>query len=630
MKSGARGPIFPDGASMKGRNGEREAPGHIAVAIALVAPFLAAAAIGGWRNGLAIGDANGYDGYIAASYVWREVARSFALALALGVPCALVAAWFRSGGRRVAGILVLLGAVQAAWLVPVLEAPESWAVARVREGFAVPNLFWRVRHLGLASDAVWPALAILLAGLVLAVVVARGGLRFRASALRRVSLFLLAVAAVALVAAWGLMESARPSDTGRPVLFLTWDSTRADHLSCYGYERETTPAVDALAKDAVLYERAYSNHNWTRPSYMSTLAGVPGWEVDIRRLRTSRTLLAESLKAAGYATRAFVQNPNLDFSFRMDQGIDRYLQFVEDARPAEIAEWAKAAIDELAGGPFFLFVHIEQPHWPYLRDGEYVRGKFDPANPPVSTGLVEELLAYHRVEKWEAERADTPERLQFLLDLYDGDIKDADDAVGEILDHLKAHGLYDESLIVFFSDHGDEFFDRGNFGHAHPNVHQDVTRVPMVVRFPASFGVAPHRSEVPVQNLDLFPTVVDVLGLQPVSGLRGTSLLALERAVPDRTILSTYDGLIAVRTRDVALFRDFKRERGPVLYDVSEDPGERELVLDPEAHPEYDELVALAEWWSRECWPDAVDVTGAGDVSPELAERLRELGYLGE
>ncbi len=640
---------------MEGARGEHEPPqsGHLAIGIALAAPFVAAAVLGGWWNAHSFARANGWlaqgRDYLAASYAAQEVSRSALLALGMGLLWALVAALFRARRSSLAGLFAFACALQAAWLVLVLEAPESWRVVRVRHALALPNLLWRVVRFdsskGIAglelSWMAWTSAGLLVAGATAALALGarelgKGSERWSGPGRvwRGAGVFFALVAAAGWLGALARERFLRPDLSAaafRSVIVLTWDSTRADHLSCYGYERETTPEVDRFAADAVLFERAYANHNWTRPSYMSVLTGRPAWEVDLRHVEYEHLLLGEALKDAGFATRAFVQNPNLDFSFRMDQGIDRYHQFTESERPAVIAEWVRASIDELAWRPFYLFVHIEQPHWPYLEDGAFVAGRYDPDHPLVTPGRIEELLAFHEVEKWDAEGPDAAGRLQYLLDLYDGDLFDADAAVGEILRHLRAKGLYDQSLIVFHSDHGDEFFDRGNFGHAHRNVHPDVTRVPLVVRFPASFGVAPRRSDVPVQNLDLYPTVLDVLGLPSVAGLGGTSLLGLVRdPAPDRVLLSTFDGLIAVRNRDYALVRDFKRGDGPRLFDISLDPSERVEVRDPESVPAFRELDAVAEWWGVECWPDAPDdLPGAPrDTSPELEERLRKLGYV--
>jgi arylsulfatase len=617
--------------------------------IALAAPAAAVAAVVAWQGARGFADENlwpesGYD-HLAAVYTGAVVLRAVGLAAAGGlVGAALVAVgglvpWLR--GRH--GVALLAAGLVAAWLVLLLDSPRSWSVARVRGDFAVPNLLWRVlpREGELPPGALetWIACAACVAvGLVLALAVGslarRRGWSWPGAAWTLVGYGSLAVALLASAAAWaGPRWLAPPSaaPATEAVLFLTWDSTRADHLSCYGYERETTPNVDAFAADSMLYERAYANHNWTRPSYMTMLTGRPGWEVDIKRLRYSKTTLAEALRDAGYATRAFVQNPNLDFSFRMDQGFDRYLQFTEDARPAEIARWAVSAIEELAGRPFFLFVHVEQPHWPYHEGGEFV-AHVDPDDPPVTKYEIEQLLAFHELEHFDPDAPDAAERLQYLRDAYDSDIRDADSGLGTILDALRRHGLYDDALVVFNSDHGEEFFDRGNFGHAHRNVYQELTRIPLVVHYPSSLGVAPGRSDALVQNLDLYPTIVDVLALPRVPGLTGTSLREVEerRAGEERAVISAFNGLVAVRTRDHALIHDVKRGLDPILYDIADDPDEGEPVADPTTVEAFEMLRSLADWWATDCWADGDDVPGRTDeMTPELMQRLKDLGYLG-
>ena len=619
---------------------------RLALLAVLVAPALAAAAAGGWVHGLANARANRYfQGgleHAALAFVAQEVARDLGLTLLLAAPLALLVLLLARRPRaRLAAALLAWGA-QAAWLSLVLSAPSSWRVTRVRFGIELPNLLWRLREEGQRELLVQPLLA-LAAGVLLAAWAWRRAPGEadarpawpgpRSTALAAGALGLALVAWLAALLGPRLVAPPAPS-TGRPVIYVTWDSTRADHLSAYGYGRETTPELEVLAADAVLYERAYSQHNWTRPSYMSIMTGRQGWEFVLRRgIDERRTTMAEALANAGYRTLAFVQNPNLEFVFRFQQGFDRYVQVHHAERPERVVELVEARLDELAAGgrPFFLFVHLEQPHWPYERDGHFLAAR-DPGTPePVGPEEVARLLHEHRFdpELWRPDDPRAAERLQYLRDLYDGDLRDADAGLGRLVRALDARGLLRESLLLFNSDHGDEFLEHGSFGHAHANLHPELTRVPLLVRFPDSLGIAPHREQAPVANLDLLPTVLDVAGLPVPPDLEGISLLRLDpEAARERPIVSSEGGLVAVRRGDFALVRDYRRGRGPFLYDLRADPHELAPLPSPEQHPAYADLAAYADWWGAEIGSRN---EGEGLVTPdmpdELRERLRALGY---
>ncbi len=627
---------------LRGAGGRRPGRGA-SLALVLLAPALLVAVAGGWLQGLANARENRYAEagleHVAASFLAQEVTRDVELALLGALP--ILALALLLARRRPLLPLALLGwGLQAAWLSLVLSGPVNWRVTRVRWGFELPNLLWRLREDELRRALLIQPAACLLAAVALALWSARraGAAEARWPGRRtlRAAWVTLAVALLAALAAVLQPRLLAPpaAGTGRSVIYVTWDSTRADRLSAYGYGRETTPELAALAADAVLYERAYSQHNWTRPSYMSIMTGQQGWEFVLRRgIDRQRLTMAEALADAGYRTLAFVQNPNLEFVFRFDQGFDRYVQVHHGERPGRVVELVEERLDELAGsgGPFFLFVHFEQPHWPYEEDGPFLAGRAPGAPPPVSAAEVGQLLHEHAFDpaRWRSDDPAAAERLAYLRDLYDGDLRDADAALGRLVRLLDARGLLRESLFLFNSDHGDEFLEHGNFGHAHANLHPELTHVPLVVRFPDALAVAPRREATPAANLDLFPTILDVAGLPLPPELQGRSLLSL---APDearaRLIVSSEGGLVAVRRGDHALVRDYRHGRGPFLYDVRADPGELSPLPDHEEHPAFTELAAFADWWGAEI---GTRNEGEGLVTPdlpaELRERLQALGY---
>lgn len=326
------------------------------------------------------------------------------------------------------------------------------------------------------------------------------------------------------VAAW----SKHPEKPGRPlnVIFVTWDSTRADHLSCYGYSRPTSPHLDEFAKDAVLFETAISQHNWTRPSYTSMFTGLHNWDLPGHRLELPQLTLAEVLKSNGYRTFSYVQNPNLDAELDFNQGFDFYSRLSGSLPSQSMNHFALKRIDSISRhqDPLFLFIHYQEPHYPYREDNPFVDGFLQSRPHLLSEGQINRIMRSNGKKGWDATESDAQEKVQYLLDMYDASIRNTDEALGELIGVLKKKGLWENSLIIFNSDHGDEFCDRGQFGHAHKNLHPELTFVPFVIRFPNELGISPQRISVPVQNLDIFPTVLGVTGIPQTRRLSGRNL----------------------------------------------------------------------------------------------------------
>ena len=181
------------------------------------------------------------------------------------------------------------------------------------------------------------------------------------------------------------------------------------------------------------------------------------------------------------------------------------------------------------------------------------------------------------------------------------------------------------------SDHGDEFGSRGGFGHAHENLYPELTHVPLVVRFPDALGIAPRRVAVPVQHVDLFPTLVGLLGLDPVKDLSGTNLLPLEALEGQpRLVFSSIGPWVAVRNRRYTIIGHFKGTRDDLFYDRSTDPLEQRPLSEVDREPDYLTLKRAAEAWYR-VYRQNVDASPSNEpvpISDELRERLRSLGYV--
>ena len=427
------------------------------------------------------------------------------------------------------------------------------------------------------------------------------------------------LAAGCALAALACQEPAPPPN----VLFLTWDSLRADHVSAYGYERETTPVLDAFARESVLYERARSQHNWTRPSYASMLTSRHNWELPGAALSPESTTLAERLAERGYLCVGTVQNPNLSPSFHFHQGFHVYREIDPKWSADRTAEAVLAEIDSLGerSAPLFLFAHFQGPHWPYSPHDDVPAELRSPVATPIPQRRVNELIG-RTGDPWVPGRPGAPEKVRYVLDLYDGDIWRTDRALGLLIQGLRERGLWEGSLVVFNSDHGDEFNDRGSFGHAHKNLHDELTHVPLIVRYPPGLGQGPARVAHPVQNLDIVPTVLDALGFELPAGLSGRSLLAPMEARLEQSSLDRY---VALRDERHALMADFSGDGARLqLYDRRSDPAERQPLPNPGRNAEAAALRRAAREWAE---TQRAAEASVPELSPELVERLRALGY---
>ncbi len=441
----------------------------------------------------------------------------------------------------------------------------------------------------------------------------------------------LGIAGVVLLVALGASSCETSPPPGPPsVIYVTWDSVRADHVSAYGYARPTTPTLDRLAREGVLFETAIAQHNWTRPSYSSVLTSRHMWELRDMRMGPSELTLAETLYSYGYRTVGIVQNPNLSARFHFDQGFETYLE-VAETKPARVI--SEAAIERLeplraAGQPFFLFVHYQGPHWPYDHGSPHASTFIRDDSTPIGSRQINHWMSSHG-DGWDGGAADAPSTLRYIRDLYDSDLRETDDGMRVLFDWLAEHGLWDNTLIAFNSDHGDEFGDRGRFGHAHKNLHPELTYVPLIVRFPKALGVPSRRVAAPVQNLDILPTVLSVLGIPVPDVVKGRSLLPLDSLEDeDRIAFSSVGRYVAVRSRDYTLIVDLdEADPAYAFYAINRDRNETAPVRGGDDNPAFLRLKAAA----AAAFDQNAAAPPAGDTAPrdeELLQRLKSLGYV--
>jgi len=435
---------------------------------------------------------------------------------------------------------------------------------------------------------------------------------------------------------------------GRNILLITLETTRADHLGVNGYYRETSPHLDAFAAEGVNFENALSVSPRTNPSLASLMTSLYPHEHGVRslpvRLDKRNTTLAETLRDAGYYTMAVMTHPWLVKSRGFEQGFDVYDDHLEQADATEAFGHAKKLLDRAGRNddPWFLWVHLMDPHWFYYPP-EGWRDIYNDEDPrPVQL--------YWKIDDGEEKfgpiifqnRMDSDE-VQGYIDLYDAEIRFTDEAVGDFLQVLKDRGLYEETIVVVTADHGeslgehDYFFEHGDFGRE-PEIH-----VPLMFRAP---NLRPQISSVPwtVQSIDVLPTLLELAGLSRQSPGRGTSLLPLLSGVertdrycfgetgrkfhPENTrreVGGTKGKWRWVRKgRFKLLFQPtasgYPKEE---FFDLQNDPGEqRNARADfPEKFATMRQL--LQEWMSE----DAMN-TPESKITPGMREQLKALGYI--
>src|SRR5262245_58274446 len=365
------------------------------------------------------------------------------------------------------------------------------------------------------------------------------------------------VAAAIFAVSWGCARSGGSgSASGAPIVLISVDTLRADHLPAYGYREIATPGLDALRKDSVLFENAYSHVPLTLPSHTTIFTGLLPPQNGVRdnlgyALGPEPMTLAAWLKTRGYATGGAVSSIVLSHATGVSRGLDFYADGIEPTKAnqtisrvqrggAETAALLTEWIHAREKAPFFAFLHLFEPHTPY--------------EPP------------------------EPYKSRYLLP-YDGEIARADEIVGAFLDDLKKQGLYEKALVVFLSDHGEGLNDHGEDEHG-VLLNREAIHVPLMVKLPGGRR-AGETVSAPVALVDVFPTVVEAVGATAPAGLEGKSLLSSPSASASarRVYSETLYPRLHLGWSDLASLIDdrnhYIESPRPELYDIVADPGEK-------------------------------------------------------
>jgi arylsulfatase A-like enzyme/cytochrome c-type biogenesis protein CcmH/NrfG len=433
----------------------------------------------------------------------------------------------------------------------------------------------------------------------------------------RFRLFLALALAVSLTSSAGGQSIVRkpPRGEARPsVLFITIDTLRADHLGCYGYKQIDTPNIDALAADGIRMQRAYTPVPITLPSHTVLFTGTYPMlngmhDFSGNRLNPAQPKLASVLKEQGYSTGAVIGAAVLDSRFGLNRGFDFYYDHFDFNRLLEtnldqmerpgnvVVDQALSWLEKNDRKPFFLWVHIYDPH--------------DPYRPPPP---------YSEMYR------DRP---------YDGEIAFADAQVGRLLQFLKRRGLYQKVLIVLTGDHGEGLGEHGERTHGF-FIYNSTLHVPLIFK-PVSSGrtVVRQAATIPsaVSLVDLMPTLLDMLGIATPAGVQGHSF----RALLDRKAVENSSPLYAesflprlhfnwseLRAIEEQNYRFIDGPK-PELYDLATDPNEQNnLIADKKAVASELKARLRSIISQYSAGTELAEKTG---MDPALAERLKALGY---
>jgi arylsulfatase A-like enzyme len=430
------------------------------------------------------------------------------------------------------------------------------------------------------------------------------------------------------------LEGDRSGNSKLPnVLIYLVDTLRPDHLGCYGYERDISPSIDSFAADGILFEEVIGQSSWTRPAVATLFTGLwPGTHGTNRsreKLSSDAVTLAEVLTGVGYRSAAFISNPNVSAAFGFRQGFEEFFQIQgrpkvrSDIMTDRIRTWLQGqSLEE----PLFIYAHTADPHNPYLAPEEYRQ-----IHAPNSGREVAEITANIRKQNWEP----TEEVLASLRDLYDAEIAFNDDSFGELLNTLHHHSIYEDTLIIFVSDHGEEFHEHGAWTHG-KNLYTETLNVPLIARFP---GISKgQRISDPVQQADLFPTILAYLGIEfSQASLDGRNILALidptdsgEPAAgePLFSYLHRYgDPSVSVVFEGWKVIQRRSTTRNPVtqLYDLSRDAQE----IHDLAHAQPIRTAFLTSLIERKLASNSHRLSSdEAEIDSELEQSLQALGYL--
>lgn len=454
-----------------------------------------------------------------------------------------------------------------------------------------------------------------------------------------------------------------PGDANGPnVIFMVADALRADYLPLFSSDAVAkTPNLQALADDGIMFQGHFSQASWTKPAFATLFSGLYP-EAHTATSKTAAlpdevTTFPELLSDAGYFTKGFANNPNITAIFNFDQGFTDYVDLKPDllfgatssasklsmyevlrkvrnkvrakipGAPMRVTDFYQPADEITSAGfgwldgserpsdaPFFLFLHYMDSHDPFM----------DWANPGV--GYARNLLGDPDPERYR----------EPMISAYNQEIEYMDHEMGRFIEGLKARGLYDDSLIVFTADHGEEFYDHDGWWHGQ-TLYDEVLYVPLIIKLPGNAN-AGQASQDLARHIDVGPTILSFAGVSQADAMSGKPLLSRDGTPANQTTTFAYaendfegNVLQAARTKDAKLItanEENKRDLAPVaFYDLHADPYEQQNLAG-EGDPREETLRGILDQMQEFIHENAAEPTLVEESTEELQEQMENLGYL--
>lgn len=447
-----------------------------------------------------------------------------------------------------------------------------------------------------------------------------------------------------------------------PVIIYLVDTLRADRLGVYGYEkRATSPHIDALAEESLVFTNAYAPAPWTLPSVMSLMTSTfpceHGVITGLEKPGPDKRFLAERFKDIGYLTG--VQTRNTWVSGPLYRGYDEAVWFAEPDQAVWL-ENAKTFFERGGDGPFYLYLHTMEPHDPEdtpppfvsrfshvsIDDRELLKKNRKRLHEAsfIDSFNGQSLGTTNNTELQSALMATLDEHKNSIEVLYDTSVLWADDNLGRMIELLKEKMLWDKAIFVFVADHGEGFGEHGRWFHSN-SVYEEVARIPLLIHFPNG----EHRGlriDTPVSLVDVMPTIFDYLGMAELCrDCRGTSLLEYLNQTPADRDAETR--IQAMRLNRVNYYQPWKEESGDSnwaarqgrwkaiwnaevetleLYDLDSDPQEKNNISadNPQTVDAFRSQIIRFE---KECQIRAATNLILFDRDEDQREKIRAMGY---
>lgn len=438
-------------------------------------------------------------------------------------------------------------------------------------------------------------------------------------------------------------KSRKKQKSKKPNVFIYLvDALRADHLSCYGYDKETTPFIDEFSKDGILFRNFFANASWTKPAVGSILTGLYPHkhraETREEKLSSDVIMLSEILKLNGYYTIYLTSNVNISKEFNFNQSIDYYKWSPVYDNSSEILNSDLFSFIENNPGileePIFAYIHTIDPHEPYVPQEPFL--KF------MRKDIEKKGLAFSSdINLKRSTEGLSKEDIEFIMSLYDCEIYQNDFHFNKFIEFLKEKELFENSIVIFVSDHGEQFFEHGELFHGY-SIYNEEIHIPLIIKFPHN-EFSGTQSDLFLSQVDLMPTLLNYLGYDIPAQVDGMDILSLlkkenvKRSIFIKENLDDFSFIGFITNTDkmkyIANFKDtyLSKVTSYEIYDLKKDFFENNnLLLDStlfQAKTMKFRVDFLFQQTGESIFKKESDVD-IKKLDPATIEALKALGYL--